>query len=63
MNSFTACLTKNGAARIISVNARNEDEARTIIYAELDTPSRQFAIGQWRRSGGFIVETTDEFAQ
>ena len=63
MKSYAACLIKGGAARIISVNARNEDEARSIIYAELDTPSRQFALRQWQRSGGFIIETTDEFAQ
>lgn len=63
MKSFTACLTKNGAGRIISVNARNEDEARTIIHSELDTPSRQFALGQWIRGGGFVIETTEEFAQ
>lgn len=61
MPRFTAVLGKDKVDRIVSVEARNEDRARHLIYRRLRAdPQCQELCDQWVVDGEHLVEKVEE---
>jgi len=52
---FTATLSKNGSAKLISVKADTLKDAKEKITRELSKPGRKYNLDQWRKNGEHVL--------